>query len=82
MCDLFFGQRLFGSCREHGQNFSATPADREVAFPPRNFIRLERPFVVRRDQFSVGTLPGAVMIESIQGIAHLPRERFFATAIA
>jgi hypothetical protein len=82
MCSLFFGQRPFGSCRKHGQNSSATPADREVAFPPHNFIRLERPFVVRRDQFSVGTLPGAVVIESIQGIAHPPRERLFSTAIA
>jgi len=82
MRNLFFGQWLFGSCREHGQNFSATPADREVTFPPRNFIRLEGPFLVRRDPFSVGTLPGAVLIESIQGIAHPPRERFFSTAIA
>jgi len=81
MCDLFFGQRLFGSCREHGQNFSATPADREVAFPPRNFVRLERLFVVRRNQFGVGTLPCAAVIESIQGVAHPPREGFFSTAI-
>jgi hypothetical protein len=82
MCDLFFGQRLFGSCHEHGQNFSATPADREVTFPPRNFVRLERPFVARRDQFGVGTIPGAAVIESIQGVAHPPREGFFSTAIA
>jgi hypothetical protein len=81
MCDLFFGQWLFGSCREHGQNFPATPADREVTFAPRNFVRLERPFVVRRDQFGVGTIPGAAVIESIHSIAHPPRERFFSTAI-
>jgi len=81
MCNLFFGQRLFVSCHEHGQNFSATPADREVTFPPRNFVRLERPFVVRRNQFGVGTIPGAALIESIQSIAHPPRERFFSTAI-
>jgi len=81
MCDLSFGQSLFGSCHEHGQNFSATPTDREVSFPLRNFVRLERPFVVRRDQFGVGTLPGAVLIESIQGVAHSPRERFLSTAI-
>jgi hypothetical protein len=82
VCDLFFGQSLFGSCHEHGQNFSATPADREVTFPPRNFVRLERPFVVRRDQFGVGTIPGAAVIESIQGVAHPPREGFFSTVIA
>jgi len=79
---LFIGQRLFGSCHEHGQNFSATPTDREVTFPPRNFVRLERLFVVRRDQFGVGTLPCAAVIQSIQSIAHPPRERFFSTAIA
>jgi len=52
-----------------------------VAFPPLNFIRLERHFVVRRDHISVGTLPGIAALESIQGIAHPPRERFFSTAI-
>jgi len=52
-----------------------------VTFPPRNFVRLERPFVVRRNQFGVGTIPGAALIESIQSIAHPPRERFFSTAI-
>jgi len=82
MRDFLFGQGLFDSCREYGQNFSATPADREVPFPPRNFLRLERLFVVRRDRFGVGTLPGVEAIESIQGIAHPPRERFFSTAIA
>jgi hypothetical protein len=82
MCDFLFGQGLFDSCREHGQDFSATPADREVPFQPRNFVRLEWLFVVRRDQFGVGTVPGAPVIESIQGIAHPPRERFFSTAIA
>jgi len=82
VCDLSFGEWLFHSSREHGQDFSATPADREVAFPPRNFVRPERLFVVRRDQFGVGTLPGVLALESIQSIAHPPSEGFFSTAIA
>jgi hypothetical protein len=53
-----------------------------VAFPPRNFVRPERLFVVRRDQFGVGTLPGVVALESIQCIAHPPSEGFFSAAIA
>jgi hypothetical protein len=28
VCDLSFGEWLFHSSREHGQDFSATPADR------------------------------------------------------
>jgi len=82
MRNLFFGQRHFGGCHEHGQNSSATPTDREVTFPPRNLVRLERLFVVRRNQFGVGTLPCAAVIESIQGVAHPPREGFFSMAIA
>jgi hypothetical protein len=82
MRDFLFGQRCFHIRRQYGQNFSATSANREVPFPPRNFLRLERLFVVRRDQFGVGTLPGASVFESIQGITHPLRERFFSTAIA
>jgi hypothetical protein len=81
MRNLSFGQRLIDIRRQHGQDFSASSADREVAFKPRNFVRLERPFVVRRDHISVWTLPGVAALESIQGIAHSPRECFFSTAI-
>jgi hypothetical protein len=82
MRDFLFGKRRFHSRREHGQNFSATPADREVAFAPRNFVRLERLFMVRRDQFGVGTVGGVAVRELVQGIAHAPRERFFPAAVA
>jgi hypothetical protein len=81
VCDLFFGKWFLHSSREHSQDFSATPADREVAFPLRNFVRLENLFVARRDQLRVGTLPGVVALESIQGIAHPPSEGFFSAAI-
>jgi hypothetical protein len=53
-----------------------------VVFAPRNFVRLERLFVVRRDQFGVGTLVGVAVRELVQGIAHAPRERFFPAAVA
>jgi hypothetical protein len=82
MRDFLFGQRRFHGRRKHGQNFPATPADREVVFAPRNFVRLERLFVVRRDQFGVGTLVGVAVRELVQGIAHSPRECFFPAAVA
>jgi hypothetical protein len=82
MHDLFFGQRRFYRHSEHGQNFSAASAVREVVFAPRNFVRLERFFVVRRDQLGVGTPVGVVVRELVEGFAHPPSERFFSTAIA
>jgi len=82
MRDLFLGQRRFYRCREHGQDFSATPADRKVAFAPLNFIPLQRLFVVRRDQLGIGAFPGVAVRELVQGFAHTPRERFFPAAIA
>jgi len=82
MRDFLFGQRRFHGRREYGQNFSATPADREVVFPLCNFVRLERLFVVRRDQLGVGTLVGDVVRKLVQGIAHPPRQRFFPAAVA
>jgi hypothetical protein len=82
MGDLFFRQRRFHSRDEHGENFSATPAGCKVGFPPHNFVRLQRLFVVRRDQFGIGALLRAAVCELVQGFAHSPRERFFSMAIA
>jgi len=78
MRDLFFRQRRFYRRREHGQDFSATSALRKVALPPRNFVRLQRLFMVRRDELGIGTFPGVAVRELIQGFAHPPRERFFS----
>jgi hypothetical protein len=82
MSDLLFGQRRFHGRREYGQNFSATRADREVVFALRNLVRLERLFMVRRDQFGVGTIFGVAVRKLVQGIAHPPRQRFFPAAVA
>jgi len=49
MCHLFFGKRPIGRRREHGQDVPATRAHRKVAFPLCDFLRLERPLMVRRD---------------------------------
>jgi hypothetical protein len=53
-----------------------------VVFPTRDFIRLQRFFVVRRDHFGIRTFHGFAMRELIQGVAHTPSECFFPAAIA
>jgi hypothetical protein len=53
-----------------------------VAFPQRNFVRLERPIMVGRDQLRIGTLTGVARPELIERFAHPPRERFFAAPVA
>ena len=46
-----------------------------MVFPTGDFIRLQRFFVVRRDQLGVGTFHGLAMRELIQSVAQAPRER-------
>jgi hypothetical protein len=80
--NFLFVQRSIRGSGEHQQDLSASRARREVALAARDFIRLQRFFMVRRDQLGIGTLHGVAMRELIQGVAHAPRECFFPAAIA
>jgi hypothetical protein len=78
---LFIKRSTRGS-GEHLQDFSASRACGEVVFPPRDFIRLQRFFMVRRDHFGIRTFHGLAMRELIQRVAHTPSECLFPAAIA
>jgi hypothetical protein len=75
-------QRRIVRRRQHRQNLPAPRARREVSFAPGDFVRVERPLVVRRDQLGIGAFPGVARRDLVQRLAHPTRERFFSLPVS